>query len=176
MHVRGRPVSVVSSSQPFGIPGVALRGNIFQDRAKAATASQQVEDALNDMQRVGTKKELQRLLLQLNRRPTVEYCPHSPAHSPFSPPPHLNQAGARVPRCPSVSVLGWSALIGLFAGRRTARPQAAVTRPRLNPRVVGPVLLEDMEVPLGNVQSVYCKRYPGGEKVVPFLWQRFEGH
>jgi len=26
------------------------------------------------------------------------------------------------------------------------------------------------------VQSVYCKKYPGGEKVVPFLWQRSEGH
>jgi len=26
------------------------------------------------------------------------------------------------------------------------------------------------------VQSVYCKRYPGGEKVVPFLWQRSVGH
>ena len=26
------------------------------------------------------------------------------------------------------------------------------------------------------VQSVFCKRYPGGEKVVPFLWQRSQGH
>ena len=24
-------------------------------------------------------------------------------------------------------------------------------------------------------KSVYCKKYPGGEKVVPFLWQRSEG-
>jgi len=27
-----------------------------------------------------------------------------------------------------------------------------------------------------RLQSVYCKKYPGGEKVVPFLWQRSEGH
>jgi len=27
-----------------------------------------------------------------------------------------------------------------------------------------------------NLQSVYCKKYPGGEKVVPFPWQRSEGH
>jgi len=27
-----------------------------------------------------------------------------------------------------------------------------------------------------QLQSVYCKKYPGGEKVVPFLWQRSEGH
>ena len=29
---------------------------------------------------------------------------------------------------------------------------------------------------VARLQSVYCKRYPGEEKVVPFLWQRSEGH
>ena len=27
-----------------------------------------------------------------------------------------------------------------------------------------------------GIQSIYCKKYPGGEKVVPFLWQASEGH
>jgi len=37
--------------------------------------------------------------------------------------------------------------------------------------------IQSKKVPtIHTVQSVYCKKYPGGEKVVPFLWQRSEGH